>query len=91
MTAAGLGRGDLVGVLLERSHRAPAWILGILGSGAAYVPLDPSYPAERLRFMAADAGLGGPGGGAARGRGGGAVAEGVFFPEGGAGGPGRPP
>ncbi|SDT80459.1 D-3-phosphoglycerate dehydrogenase [Streptomyces sp. TLI_053] len=57
LTAAGLGRGDLVGVLLERSHRAPAWILGILKSGAAYVPLDPSYPAERLRFMAADAGL----------------------------------
>ncbi|MFB8167463.1 amino acid adenylation domain-containing protein [Kitasatospora purpeofusca] len=57
LTAAGLGRGDLVGVLLERSHRAPARILGILKSGAAYVPLDPSYPAERLRFMAADAGL----------------------------------
>ncbi|MEV0191679.1 amino acid adenylation domain-containing protein [Kitasatospora purpeofusca] len=57
LTAAGLGRGDLVGVLLERSHRAPGWILGILKSGAAYVPLDPSYPAERLRFMAADAGL----------------------------------
>ncbi|WP_063772411.1 amino acid adenylation domain-containing protein [Streptomyces sp. NRRL S-495] len=57
LTAAGLGRGDLVGVLLERSHRAPAWILGILRSGAAYVPLDPSYPADRLRFMAADAGL----------------------------------
>ncbi|MFB8235003.1 amino acid adenylation domain-containing protein [Kitasatospora purpeofusca] len=57
LTAAGLGRGDLVGVLLERSHRAPAWILGVLKSGAAYVPLDPSYPAERLRFMAGDAGL----------------------------------
>ncbi|MCX4758311.1 amino acid adenylation domain-containing protein [Kitasatospora purpeofusca] len=57
LTAAGLGRGDLVGVLLERSHRAPAWILGVLRSGAAYVPLDPSYPADRLRFMAGDAGL----------------------------------
>ncbi|MFC5666057.1 amino acid adenylation domain-containing protein [Kitasatospora misakiensis] len=57
LTAAGLGRGDLVGVLLERSHRAPAWILGVLKSGAAYVPLDPSYPADRLRFMAGDAGL----------------------------------
>ncbi|MGW6917088.1 amino acid adenylation domain-containing protein [Kitasatospora sp. NPDC054939] len=57
LTAAGLGRGALVGVLLERSHRAPAWILGVLKAGAAYVPLDPSYPAERLRFMAEDAGL----------------------------------
>ncbi|MFF3689544.1 amino acid adenylation domain-containing protein [Streptomyces sp. NPDC002187] len=57
LTAAGIGRGDLVGVLLERSLRAPSWILGVLKSGAAYVPLDPSYPAERLRYMADDAGL----------------------------------
>ncbi|MET8101553.1 amino acid adenylation domain-containing protein [Streptomyces sp. NPDC005236] len=57
LTAAGIGRGDFVGVLLERSLRAPSWILGVLKSGAAYVPLDPSYPAERLRYMADDAGL----------------------------------
>jgi len=30
-------------------------MLGILKSGAAYVPLDPSFPADRLRFMADDA------------------------------------
>lgn len=57
LTAAGIGRGDLVGVLLERSHRAAAWILGVLKAGAAYVPLDPSYPADRLRYLAHDAGL----------------------------------
>ncbi|WP_063838220.1 amino acid adenylation domain-containing protein [Saccharothrix sp. ST-888] len=55
--AAGIGRGDLVGVLLERSHQAPAWILGVLKAGAAYVPLDPSYPPERLAYLAEDAGL----------------------------------
>ncbi|MER5778513.1 amino acid adenylation domain-containing protein [Streptomyces sp. NPDC002039] len=52
---AGVGRGDLVGVLLERSHRVPGWILGILKAGAAYVPLDPTYPRERLHYMVADA------------------------------------
>ncbi|WP_208898338.1 amino acid adenylation domain-containing protein [Streptomyces incarnatus] len=57
LAATGVGRGDLVGVLLERTHQAPAWILGVLKAGAAYVPLDPSYPSDRLRFMASDAGL----------------------------------
>ncbi|MFH8787013.1 amino acid adenylation domain-containing protein [Streptomyces roseoverticillatus] len=52
---AGVGRGDLVGVLLERSHRMPGWIIGILKAGAAYVPLDPTYPRERLHYMVADA------------------------------------
>ncbi|MEV5237900.1 amino acid adenylation domain-containing protein [Streptomyces cinnamoneus] len=52
---AGVGRGDLVGVLLERSHRMPGWIIGILKAGAAYVPLDPTYPRDRLHYMVADA------------------------------------
>lgn len=57
LTDAGVGRGDLVGVLLERSHRVPGWILGILKAGAAYVPLDPTYPRERLHYMVVDAQL----------------------------------
>src|SRR5690606_11028719 len=37
--------------------RAAVAILGALTSGRPYVPLDPEYPEERLRFMAADAGI----------------------------------
>jgi amino acid adenylation domain-containing protein len=46
-----------VGVLLERCLEAPVALLGVLKSGAAYVPLDPSYPRERLRSMMQDAAL----------------------------------
>ena len=48
---------DRVGVLLERSVEMVVALLAILKTGAAYVPLDPSYPAERLCFMSADARL----------------------------------
>jgi amino acid adenylation domain-containing protein len=44
----GVGRGALVGVLLERSAEAVVSVLGVLKSGAGYVPLDPSHPAARL-------------------------------------------
>jgi amino acid adenylation domain-containing protein len=53
----GVGRGDRVGVCLERSADLVATLLGVLRAGAAYVPLDPEYPAERLGFMVGDAGL----------------------------------
>lgn len=45
----------LVGICLERSLSMLVAILGILKVGAAYVPLDPAYPQERLAFMLADA------------------------------------
>ena len=52
---AGAGPGDLVGVCLGRDeHLVPA-LLGVLKTGAAYVPMDPAYPAERLAHIAADA------------------------------------
>src|SRR6185295_16102085 len=57
LRAAGLGRGALVGVCLERSLDAPVALLAILRAGAAYVPLDPAYPAERIAFLARDARL----------------------------------
>ncbi len=53
----GAGRGDFVGLCLERGPMLHAAVLGILKSGAAFVPLDPDYPGARLDFMVADAGL----------------------------------
>ncbi|HSK79450.1 MAG TPA: amino acid adenylation domain-containing protein, partial [Thermoanaerobaculia bacterium] len=53
----GLGAEDRVGVCLERSAAALAALLGALQAGAAYVPLDPEWPRERLAAVAADAGL----------------------------------
>jgi len=50
----GAGPGDLVGLFVERSPRMLAAMLGVLKAGAAYVPLDPSYPADRLAFMLED-------------------------------------
>ncbi len=50
----GLGPGHVVGVLGERSAELLAVILGVLASGAAYLPLDPELPADRLRFMLED-------------------------------------
>ncbi|MET8336058.1 amino acid adenylation domain-containing protein [Streptosporangium canum] len=47
----GVSRGELVGVRLARSADAVVAIVGVLLSGAAYVPLDPRYPADRLRLM----------------------------------------
>jgi amino acid adenylation domain-containing protein len=53
----GAGPGHRVGLAVARSVDAVVGALGILETGAAYVPLDPTYPAERLAFMAADAGV----------------------------------
>ncbi|MCK6372193.1 MAG: amino acid adenylation domain-containing protein, partial [Gammaproteobacteria bacterium] len=57
LLARGCGRGSRVGVCLPRGPRLVAALLGVLKAGAAYVPLDPDYPAERLRFIAEDAAL----------------------------------
>jgi amino acid adenylation domain-containing protein/non-ribosomal peptide synthase protein (TIGR01720 family) len=54
LRARGIARGDLVALSAPRSPEAIAGILGIWKAGAAYVPLDPSYPAARLTFMAED-------------------------------------
>lgn len=55
--AAGVQRGDLVGLLLEREALLLAYIYGILKAGAAYVPMDPQHPAGRLNTVMQDAGL----------------------------------
>jgi amino acid adenylation domain-containing protein len=53
----GISAGSLVGVYLPRSAEAVIALLGTLKTGAAYVPLDPAYPSERLQFMIEDASL----------------------------------
>ncbi|MEV6927307.1 amino acid adenylation domain-containing protein [Dactylosporangium sp. NPDC051485] len=53
----GVRRGDRVGVLAAKSPETIAALHGVLKSGAAYVALDANAPAERLRRIAADAGL----------------------------------
>ena len=57
LIARGVGPESRVGVLMERSGDVAIAVMGILKAGAAYVPLDPSYPAERLRYMIEDAGV----------------------------------
>jgi amino acid adenylation domain-containing protein len=47
----GIGAGDLVGLCCNRDVETPALLVGIMKSGAGYVPLDPDYPAERLKYM----------------------------------------
>ena len=58
LRALGVGPDTLVGVLLDRSPELVVAYLAILKAGGGYVPLDPGYPLERLRFMVADAGVG---------------------------------
>ncbi len=52
----GVGPDVLVALAVERSPEMAAALLGILKAGGAYLPLDPSYPKERLAFMLEDSG-----------------------------------
>jgi amino acid adenylation domain-containing protein len=47
---------EVIGIYLERSPDMVASLLGILKAGGAYLPLDPTYPQERISFMLADSG-----------------------------------
>lgn len=53
----GIGRGDAVAIMVDRNQWMLPASLGVLCAGAAYQPLDPSYPMERLNFMMRDAGI----------------------------------
>ncbi len=54
---SGVGVGSLIGLFVERSFEMVIAMLATLKSGAAYVPLDPDHPVERLKTVAADAEL----------------------------------
>ena len=51
LISLGAGPGDFVGICLPRTLDMYIAILGILKSGAAYIPIDTKYPAERIHFI----------------------------------------
>ncbi|MFK7734509.1 MAG: amino acid adenylation domain-containing protein [Pirellulaceae bacterium] len=53
----GARQGEYVGLCMERSPEAIAAMLGCFMAGAAFVPLDPEYPLDRIEFMIQDAGI----------------------------------
>ena len=56
LRARGVGAGGIVGIRLARTVDLAVAMLGILKTGAAYLPLDPAYPAERTEYMLRDSG-----------------------------------
>ncbi|MGW0283966.1 amino acid adenylation domain-containing protein [Streptomyces sp. NPDC003236] len=58
LAGLGAGPGSVVGVLLERSAELLVSLLAVMRSGAAYVPIDPIYPAARIGHMLTDSGAG---------------------------------
>jgi amino acid adenylation domain-containing protein len=57
LQAAGIEGGALVGISLARSVELAVAVLGVWRAGAAYLPLDPAHPRDRLEFVVGDAGL----------------------------------
>ncbi|MGW0072744.1 AMP-binding protein, partial [Streptosporangium sandarakinum] len=57
LLSRGVGRGSTVGVCLDRDEKLIAALLGVWKTGAAYVPLESTFPAERLEFIVEDAGV----------------------------------
>jgi amino acid adenylation domain-containing protein len=55
LRACGAGPGDIVGICLTRTSELIVALLAVLKTGAAYVPLDPTYPVDRIGFMLQDA------------------------------------
>ncbi len=54
---SGVKKGDRVGVLMHRCLETSIAVYGVLKSGAAYVPIDPFVPIERIRFLIQDCGI----------------------------------
>lgn len=55
LVARGVGRGDLVGIALARSIDLVVVLLAVLKAGAAYMPIDPAFPTDRIGHMVDDA------------------------------------
>lgn len=58
IACTGVGKGDSVGLCVDRSTEAIAAMLGVMKLGAIFVPLDPEYPVDRLVYMVGDAAIG---------------------------------
>ena len=52
-----IGSGDIVGVMIGRSELMLLYPIAIIKTGAAYMPIDPAFPTDRLAFMCEDAGI----------------------------------
>ena len=57
LRAAGVEPGSFVGVCLDRSAELIIAMLGVLKAGAAYVPIDPTHPTDRIAYLVEDAGM----------------------------------
>jgi len=57
LQAEGIGPEDKVAILLPRCALVPVMMVGVLKAGAAYIPLDPEIPADRVNFILEDAGV----------------------------------
>jgi amino acid adenylation domain-containing protein/thioester reductase-like protein len=57
LVSAGVGPDVLVGICVERSVEMVIGLLGVLKAGGAFLPLDPTYPKDRLAFMVQDSGV----------------------------------
>jgi amino acid adenylation domain-containing protein len=55
LRSLGVGEDTPVGIVLGRSPQLAVAILGVLKAGGAYIPIDPEYPADRIRYMFSDA------------------------------------
>jgi amino acid adenylation domain-containing protein len=57
LRSAGIGRGDLVGIVADKGFEQVAGVLGVTGAGAAYLPVSADWPAERARQVLALGGV----------------------------------